>query len=119
MILTNNIYRSFNPQSNKTQKELFDAQVSAISNLVTPSAINMGDYNLDYKKGLDINNSHKNYFTVLDTWLRVINNVVHSLLLEYIDVNNPGKKIAFGDHQLLTFTINYKYSIPHNLFKRV
>ena len=65
-----NVYRSFNPNSNITQKELFDAQILAISNLLPPNAIIMGDFNLDCRKRFDINYSHKNCFTVLNTFLQ-------------------------------------------------
>ena len=135
-----NMYRTFSPQTNQTQREFFETQIAMLGSVVTNNTILLGDFNLDHRKRFDINYSHKNYYTILnpliqnnnlsqivnfDTWSRVINNVKHSSVIDHIYVNVPVNTLnlahhtpTFGDHLLITFLINYKSSTPKQTFKR-
>ena len=135
-----NVYRTFSPQTNQTQKEHFMAQVALISSIITKNTIILGDFNLDHKKRFDINYSHKNYFIILNqmitdhhlsqivnfnTGSRVINNIHHSSLIDHIYVNSAVNTLnlasytpPFGDHLLITFTVNSKLTNPKCIIKR-
>ena len=135
-----NIYRSFNPQNNESQFNIFSRQLEVISTAVNRNTIVIGDFNLNHKKRYDVNYSHKNYFTKLneafesldliqlvnfDTWSRFINNIRHSSIIDHIYVKNP---IAitnlssvippFGDHCLIMFNIKLKIIKANSSLKR-
>ena len=125
-----NIYRTFSPQTQQTQKNFFINQMALVSSLITKNTILLGDFNLDHKKRFDVNYSHKNYFTILnqiiqeknltqiinfETWSRIINNVVHSSVIDHIYLNIPIDLSTltdispnFGDHKLITLVISSK-----------
>ena len=110
-----NLYRTFSPQTNQTQKDFFITQMALVSNAITKNTVLLGDFNLDHKKRFDVTYSHKNYFAILnliieqnnltqiitfDTWSRIINNVKHSSVIDHIYTNG------------LVNTINLIYDTP-------
>ena len=135
-----NLYRSFNPLNGQTQRQFFETQIFSIRNLLTKDTILLGDLNLEHKKRYDINYSHKHYFTILnnvvhnsnltqivnfDTWSRFINNVKHSSIIDHVYVQHPecvsnlnAIEPNFGDHQLISFSINSTKLNPPELYKR-
>ena len=124
-----NIYRAFTPPQGLTQKTFFEYQLSILNLASNSNTIIVGDLNLDYNRKHDVTYSHYNYFTAMetliekfnlilivnfDTWSRTILNEVKSSCIDHVYVNNPTsvknlKYIIppFGDHHLVTFTINY------------
>ena len=56
-----NIYRSFSPQHNISQRDKFCYQLGLINLAFTNSTIVLGDFNLDWGKRFDTAYSHKNY----------------------------------------------------------
>ena len=113
----------------------------SILNLASNSnTIIVGDLNLDYNRKHDVTYSHYNYFTAMetlvekfnliqivnfDTWSRTILNEVKSSCIDHVYVNNPTsvKNLKFiippfGDHHLVTFTINYHAEKPPNIYRR-
>ena len=55
-----NVYRSFAPQHNVTQRDKFVYQLGLIKQAFTTSSILLGDFNLDWQRRHDISYSHKN-----------------------------------------------------------
>ena len=135
-----NVYRSFNPPNNQTQREHFDSLLHLLNANITNNTIMIGDFNLDYSKRFDINYSYKNYFTAFEmitsehgllqlinfpTWHRTINNVICTSILDHIYVKDPTQlspltqlKPHFGDHSMIMFTINSKKSNDKVYFRR-
>ena len=72
-----------------------------------------------------IDEDHLSQIVNFDTWSRIINNVKHSSVIDHIYVNGPVNTLnlanhtsPFGDHLLITFTINSKLTKPKANFKR-
>ena len=90
-----NVYRSFNPPNNLSQREYFDSLLELLSQNANLNTILIGDFNLDFRKRFDITYSHKQYYLALNeslpdfmqvvnfpTWSRTINNVHHESIIE-------------------------------------
>ena len=134
------IYRPFNPQSARTQKEFFDLQLQIIKSNINRNTIVLGDFNLDQKKNFDPQYGHKHYFESLrnafeqhsliqivsfPTWSRVINNTLKSSIIDHIYLKDPTEisnltclTPPFGDHTLVHFEINIKKTIKSEIWKR-
>ena len=135
-----NIYRTFNPVNNQTQRAYFDSLLTLISQCTNKNTILIGDFNLDYNKRSDIFYSHKHYFAALeatlnpfnliqiinfDTWSRLINNVYCSSLLDHVYVSDPLETTnitqiipPFGDHLLITFELGSNKTANKTFYKR-
>ena len=135
-----NIYRSFNPANNVSQREYFDSMISLINANINANTILVGDFNLDFAKRFDITYSDKHYFLALETllsqhsliqlvdfptWSRLINNVLCKSILDHIYVKDPTKISTliqitppFGDHTLIIFSIRSAKSLTQYQFKR-
>ena len=135
-----NIYRTFNPPMGFTQKTFFDEQISIINNASNSNTIIIGDLNLDYNKKHDVTYSHYNYFVAIEpiiekfnliqivnfnTWSRVVLNQIKTSCLDHIYLNNPTsiKNLKyltppFGDHLLVSFTINSELQNPFISYRR-
>ena len=122
-----NIYRSFKPSNNQSQREYFNSLIALINSNTNQNSIIIGDFNLDYSKKFDISYSHKHYLTALEdvlseqgliqlvnfpTWSRSINSVQCSSIIDHIYVKDPTKLTTllpivppFGDHTLILFSI--------------
>ena len=123
-----NVYRSFAPQHNVTQRDKFVYQLGLIKQAFTTSSILLGDFNLDWQRRHYVSYSHKNYFSDMEnllgtlnlnqlvnftTWTRTINGEVkqstldHIHLLDPFNVNDLNKTwTSFSDHCLISFSIN-------------
>ena len=123
-----NVYRSFAPQHNVSQRDKFVYQLNLIKQAFTTTSIVLGDFNLDWHRQYDQSYSHKNYFADMEdllgalylnqivnspTWTRTINGVVKESILDHIHlvdpfvVNDLSKSwTSFTDHYLISFTIS-------------
>ena len=94
-----NVYRSFAPQHNVTQRDKFVYQLGLVKQAFTTSSILLGDFNLDWQRRHDVSYSHKNYFSDMEnllgtlnlnqlvnftTWTRTINGEVKQSTLDHI-----------------------------------
>ena len=92
-----NLYRSFTPQHDVTQRDKFGYQLDLIKNALTTNTILLGDFNLDWSKHHSEDYSHKNYFSDMDhklgasnpiqlvdfiTWTRTVNGQVKQSVLD-------------------------------------
>ena len=136
-----NVYRSFAPQNNISQREKFKYQLSLIKAAVdTSDCILLGDFNLNFDKKNDINYSHASYFDDFEnvlsdknmiqliefpTWSRIINNVLIESLLDHIYVKDPttvceiqSTKPLFGDHLLVSVTLRLERKVYVSSLRR-
>ena len=123
-----NVYQSFAPQNNVSQREKFKYHLSLINTAMCNSnCILLGDFNLNFAKKNDINYSHVRYFDDFEnvlsdknliqliefpTWSRIVNNVLMESKLDHIYVKDPtivigiqSTKPLFGDHLLISETL--------------
>ena len=99
-----NLYRSFTPQYDVSQRDKFIYQLDLIKNAITANTILPGDFNLDWSKHHSEDYSHKNYFNDMDTklgannliqlvefitWTRTINGQVKTSVLDHIYTADP------------------------------
>ena len=133
-----NVYRSFNPQNNQTQREHFDSLLENLKSNANTKTIILGDFNLDYRKRFDINYSHKNYYLALNeslqdfmqiitfpTWSRTVNNVNRESIIDHVYIQDPTSIFnlaectpTFGDHKLIKFSISTGKNESKITFKR-
>ena len=135
-----NLYRSFTPQHDVTQRDKFGYQLELIKNASTTNTILLGDFNLDWSKYHSDDYSHKNYFSDMDqklgasnliqlvdfiTWTRTVNGQVKQSVLDHIYAADPllvtnlkSSWPVFTDHALVLFTISSSKSEPEIELKR-
>ena len=139
-----NVYRSFNPPNNVTQKQAFRNQLAVIDRALkdpfSGHVIIMGDFNLDGSKSNATDYRLRDYFDDLQstfdqhnliqvinfsTWQRIINNVLKESTLDHVYVKNPliintvyAIKPLIGDHSLIIAEINGILDPPKVLKKR-
>ena len=129
-----NVYRSFNPQNNVSQRDKFKYQLSLMKTAVNNKTIIMGDLNLDYsqKDNADYRFSYMfddfevalgefNLIQIIEfpTWSRIVNGVLRESTLDHVYLTVPSVcssveslKPCFGDHVLITITINAARNLP-------
>ena len=129
-----NVYRSFNPQNNVSQRDKFKYQLSLMKTAVNNKTIIMGDLNLDYsqKDNADYRFSYMfddfevalgefNLIQIIEfpTWSRIVNGVLRESTLDHVYLTDPSGcssvesvKPCFGDHVLITITINAARNLP-------
>ena len=135
-----NIYRSFTPQHNLSQRDKFRYQLGLIRTAFTRSAIILGDFNLDWNKHYDMSYSHSNYFHDMEellgdldliqtvnfnTWSRTINNVVKVSILDHVHLVDPyvisyltKTWTSFSDHCLVSFMLDHKKTETKTSWRR-
>ena len=94
-----NVYRSFAPQHDVSQRDKFGYQLDLIETAFTSNTILLKDFNLDWLKRHGLEYSHRNYFNNMDirleafdtnqvvdfiTWTRTANGVVNESVLDHI-----------------------------------
>ena len=107
----------------KTERDLFERQLTVIKHAFTSDSILLGDLNLDYNKRFDVNYQRRYLFDLFeeklgglnllqlvsfDTWSRLVGLALRSSLLDHIYVKNVDiirdiihDKPCFGDHELI------------------
>ena len=100
----------------------------------------VGDFNLNYTQKENVDYRYANMFSDFDekfqdinlvqminfpTWSRIVNNVLKESTLDHIYLTDPticmnidSHKPCFGDHLLITITINLEKVKNVNLYKR-